>query len=137
MNRYGIPLQDLASHCLDAVDAAERALSRTLVVRDGHAVAAIVPMTDLDRIDPPDPAAGGTDPLLSICGTCQHDMFVDSLSNDLDKTSMWHRHTMPVVSGPPSPRESFPMADGRRLAGPPPPPPPPSRAVPPKPPSRG
>jgi len=130
LNRYGIPLQDLASHCLDAVAAAERALSRTLVVRDGHAVAAIVPMTDLDRIDPPDPAAGGNDPLLSICGTCQHDMFVDSLFNDLDKTSMWHRQTAPLAGGPPSPRE-MPMADARRLAGPPPPPPPASGRMPP------
>ena len=59
--------------------------------RDGHAVAAIVPMTDLDRIDPPDPAAGGSDPLLALAGTCKHDDFVDSLSDDLGKTSLWHR----------------------------------------------
>ncbi len=91
LNKYGIPLQDLPSHCLDAVDAAERSLSRTLIVRDGHAVAAIVPMTDLDRIDPPDPAAGGSDPLLALAGTCKHDDFVDSLSDDLGKTSLWHR----------------------------------------------
>jgi hypothetical protein len=91
VNRYGIPLNDLPAHCLDAVDAAERALARTLVVRDGHALAAIVPMADLDRIDPPDPAANGTDPLLAICGTCRHDPFVDSLSADLGSTSLWHR----------------------------------------------
>lgn len=91
MNKYGIPLADLPAHCLDAVDAAERSLSRTLIVRDGHSVAAIVPMSDLDRIDPPDPAAAGTDPLLALCGTCRHDEFVDSLSHDLDKTSLWHR----------------------------------------------
>lgn len=91
MNRYGIPLNDLPAHCLDAVDAAERALARTLIVRDGHALAAIVPMADLDRIDPPDPAASGTDPLIGICGTCRHDAFVDSLAADLDSTSLWHR----------------------------------------------
>ena len=91
MNRYGIPLHDLPAHCLDAVDAAERSLSRSLVVRDGHAVAAIVPMADLDRIDPPDPAASGSDPLLAIAGTCKHDAFVDGLSSDLGRTSLWHR----------------------------------------------
>ena len=93
MNKYGIPLHDLPSHCLDAVDAAERSLSRTLIVREGHAVAAIVPMVDLDRIDPPDPAGGGADPLLAICGQCRYDEFVDSLSDDLSQTSMWSRTT--------------------------------------------
>jgi hypothetical protein len=91
VNRYGIPINDLPAHCLDAVDAAERALARTLIVREGHALAAIVPMSDLDRIDPPDPAANGNDPLIAICGTCKHDEFVDSLSADLDTTSLWHR----------------------------------------------
>jgi hypothetical protein len=97
MNKYGIPLSDLPTHCLDAVDAAERSLSRTLVVRDGHAVAAIVPMSDLDRVDPPDPSAGGTDPLLALCGTCKHDEFVDALSFDPDKTSLYHR--LPHIPG--------------------------------------
>lgn len=91
MNKYGIPLHDLPSHCLDAVDAAERSLSRTLIVREGHAVAAVVPMSDLDRIDPPDPASNGSDPLVAICGTCRHDEFVDSLTEDLAHTSMWAR----------------------------------------------
>lgn len=108
MNRYGIPLNDLPAHCLDAVDAAERALARTLIVRDGHPLAAIVPMVDLDRIDPPDPAASGVDPLLAICGSCKHDEFVDSLAADLDTTSLWHR-----PAGRPS---------GGGRPGPPPPP---------------
>ncbi|NUO51326.1 MAG: hypothetical protein HOV80_20920 [Polyangiaceae bacterium] len=107
MNRYGIPLNDLPAHCLDAVDAAERALARTLIVRDGHPLAAIVPMVDLDRIDPPDPAASGVDPLLAICGTCKHDEFVDSLAQDLDSTSLWHRPSGSNPGGrrpPPPPR---------------------------------
>ncbi|MFO0549338.1 MAG: hypothetical protein U0271_13175 [Polyangiaceae bacterium] len=91
MNRYGIPLNDLPAHCLDAVDAAERSLARTLVVRDGQAIAAIVPMTDLDRIDPPDPAANGSDPLLALCGTCSEDVFVDGLAEDMDTTRTWGR----------------------------------------------
>ena len=91
MNKYGIPIADLPAHCLDAVDAAERSLSRTLIVREGHAVAAIVPMVDLDRIDPPDPASGGNDPLIALAGTCQSDDFVDSLGQELDKTSLWRR----------------------------------------------
>jgi hypothetical protein len=91
VNKYGIPIADLPTYCLDAVDAAERSLSRTLIVREGHAVAAIVPMADLDRIDPPDPSAGGADPLVALAGTCQHDAFVDSLGNEHDKTSLWRR----------------------------------------------
>ncbi len=79
MNKYGIPVADLPSHCLDAVDAAERSLSRTLIVRDGHAIAAIVPMSDLDRVDPPDPSVNGADPLVALAGTCQHDDFVAAL----------------------------------------------------------
>ncbi len=91
-HKYGIPLADLPSHCLDAVDAAERARARTLVIRGGHAVAAIVPMPDLDRIDPPDPAAnGGSDPLLALCGACRHDAFVDSIVADFTRTGLWVR----------------------------------------------
>jgi hypothetical protein len=84
-------MADLPAHCLDAVDAAERARARTLIVRDGHAVAAIVPMADLDRVDPPDPASGGADPLLALCGSCRHDEFVDGLVSDLSKTQLWTR----------------------------------------------
>lgn len=90
-SKYGIPLADLPTHCLDAVDAAERSRARTLIVREGQAVAAIVPMPDLDRVDPPDPSASGSDPLLGLCGACRHDEFVDSLTSDLSKTSLWNR----------------------------------------------
>lgn len=89
--KYGIPFPDLPAHCQDAADAAESSRARTLVVRDGHPIAAIVPMTDLDRVDPPDPGAGGVDPLLALCGMCRHDEFVDSLVNDFMKTGLWHR----------------------------------------------
>lgn len=91
VQKYGIPLADLPAHCLDAVDAAERSRARTLVVRNGTSVAAIVPITDLDKIDPPDPGAGGGDPLLALCGACRHDAFVDSLVADFSKTGLWQR----------------------------------------------
>lgn len=91
MHKYGIPLADLPAHCLDAVDAAERTRARTLVVRSGQAVAAIVSMPDLDKIDPPDPSAGGPDPLLALCGACRHDTFVDSLVRDFSSTGLWVR----------------------------------------------
>lgn len=87
--KYGIPVTDLQSHCLDAVDAAERTRARTLVVRTGVAIAAIVPITDLDKIDPPDPGAGGADPLLALCGACRHDAFVDSFVADFSKSGLW------------------------------------------------
>ena len=91
VQKYGIPFADLPSHCLDAVDAAERARARTLVTRGGHAIAAIVPMTDLDKIDAPDPTIGGVDPLLALCGACRHDAFVDALVVDFSRTGLWHR----------------------------------------------
>lgn len=89
--KYGIPFPDLPAHCQDAVDAAERTRARTLVVRNGVAIAAIVPMTDHDRVDPPDPGSSGADPLLALCGKCKHDEFVDSLVHDFMKTGLWHR----------------------------------------------
>lgn len=89
--KYGIPLEDLAGHCLDAVDAAERSRARSVVTRDGQPVAAIVPISDLDKIEPPDPALGGVDPLLALCGTCRHDEFVDTLFTDLARTNLWGR----------------------------------------------
>lgn len=91
VQKYGIPFADLPSHCLDAVDAAERARARTLVTRGGHAIAAIVPMTDLDKIDVPDPSLGGIDPLLALCGACRHDGFVDSIVVDFSRTGLWNR----------------------------------------------
>lgn len=98
-SKYGIPVADLPAHCLDAVDAAERARARTLVVRDGLAIAAIVPMSDLDRVDPPDPASSGADPLLALCGTCRHDDFVDTLLTDFSKTQLWTRSPAAPPSG--------------------------------------
>ncbi len=91
-HKYGIPFPDLPAYCQDAVEAAERARSRTLVVRDGRAIAAIVPMVDLDRVDPPDPSSsGGVDPLLALSGACHHDDFVDGLVSDFSKTGLWQR----------------------------------------------
>lgn len=91
VQKYGIPIAELPGHSLDAVDAAERVRARTLVTRDGHPIAAIVPMADLDKIDPPDPAAGGIDPLLALCGACRHDEFVDSLLGEASRAGLWHR----------------------------------------------
>src|SRR5688572_25455364 len=103
-NKYGIPATELPHHCLDAVDAAERNHARTLVVRDGHPVAAIVPMTDLDRIDPPDPGAAGVDPLLALCGKCRHDGFVDGFAGDMVPTGIWPGPAAAVPDGGRRPR---------------------------------
>jgi hypothetical protein len=99
--KYGIPIAELPSHCLDAVEAAERARARTIVVRGGQPVAAIVPMTDLDKIDPPDPTADGSDPLLALCGACHHDAFVDALLSDFSKTGLWSRDEADGGARPP------------------------------------
>lgn len=100
MKKYGIPLEDLAAHCLDAADAAERSRARTLIVRDGHAVAAVVPITDLDRIDPPDPSVAGHDPLLALCGECAHDDFADLFVSDLSRTQIWKKTADPTSVDP-------------------------------------
>ncbi|MBK8253880.1 MAG: hypothetical protein IPK82_14610 [Polyangiaceae bacterium] len=94
--KYGIPLSDLPSHCLDAVDAAERTRARTLIVRGAQAVAAIVSMADFDQIDPPDPGASGHDPLLALCGACRHDELVDSFISDLNQTTLWTAGRTPI-----------------------------------------
>jgi hypothetical protein len=93
--KYGIHFADLPAHCLDAVDAAERTRARTLVVRGAQAVAAIVPMSDFDRVDPPDPGASGQDPLLALCGSCRHDEFVDTFVTDLSQTTLWSAGRLP------------------------------------------
>ena len=111
--KYGIPLGDLPGHCLDAVDAAERTRARTLVVRGAHAVAAIVPISDFDRIDPPDPGAGGQDPLLALCGSCRHDDFVDSFVSDLNQTSLWTPSRPPAPPDRPPPPPPVPGAAAR------------------------
>lgn len=98
--KYGIPLSDLPAHCLDAVDAAERTRARTLIVKGPLAVAAIVPMSDFDRVDPPDPGAAGVDPLLALCGACRHDDFVDTFVSDLNQTTLWNAGRTPVPDAP-------------------------------------
>ena len=110
--KYGIPFADLPTHCLDAVDAAERTRARTLIVRGAQAIAAIVPMSDFDQIDPPDPGASGQDPLLALCGACRHDDFVDSFGSDLNQTTLW--------TGRPPPREHAPSGPMTTKAGSPP-----------------
>lgn len=110
--KYGIPLSDLPAHCLDAVDAAERTRARTLVVRGAQAVAAIVPMSDFDKIDPPDPGAAGQDPLLALCGSCRHDGFVDTFVSDLNQTSLWTAGRTPRPA--PDPRSGVPSAPPTR-----------------------
>jgi hypothetical protein len=69
---------------------ADHRLWKTML-RDGQAVAAIVPARDLERIEPPDPGSNGSDPLVALAGTCRHDAFVDSLLHDLGATSLWSR----------------------------------------------
>lgn len=89
--KYGIPFEGLPEHCLDAVEAAETVRARSLIIRAGNPVAAIVPMADYDKIDPPDPGVSGSDPLLALCGSCRHDAFVDAFIGNLATTGLWRR----------------------------------------------
>jgi len=90
MQKYGISVDQMSQHGRAAAQAAERLQSTTIIYRDKVPVAAIIPMEDLDKLDPPDPGAAGDDPLLSMCGTCNNDAFVDQLS-DLSHTVLFRR----------------------------------------------
>ncbi len=79
MRRFGLPLQDLPHRTLDAIEIVERNQGRTVLLRDGQPVAALVSIDDLDRADPPDPGLGGADPLAALCGKCRADWFVDQV----------------------------------------------------------
>jgi hypothetical protein len=79
VTKIALPLAEVPARALEAVAAAERSRARTVVVRDGQPVAAIVPVQDLEKIEPPDPGASGRDRMLDLCGQCQHDEFVASL----------------------------------------------------------
>ncbi|HZF51523.1 MAG TPA: hypothetical protein VE093_22865 [Polyangiaceae bacterium] len=89
--KYGIPLDDFPAFCLDAVDAAERSRARTLIVRGGAPVAAIVSMPDFEKIEPADPGASGADPLLALCGACRHDDFVNTFIVEPTSSGLWRR----------------------------------------------
>ncbi|MSP24246.1 MAG: hypothetical protein EXR75_03585 [Myxococcales bacterium] len=83
MTEYGIAIEQLAEGAHPAVLAAERSGAHTLVFRGSQAVAAIVPMRTLIDRDGALATTDGTDPLLSLCGTCGADAFVDALTLEL------------------------------------------------------
>ena len=92
MQKYGISVEQLGPHGQAGAQAAERLGARTVIYRDKVAVAAIVPMTDMERVDPVQLGDSGADPLLALCGTCHNDMFVDSMS-DLSSTVLFRRQS--------------------------------------------
>ena len=80
--RYGMSLAQLPARGVAAAEQAEMVRARTVIYRDQTPIAAIVPVEDLDSVDPPDPGESGPDPLLSLCGQCRQDTFVDSVAAD-------------------------------------------------------
>ncbi len=95
MEKYGVSVDQMSPHGRAAAQAAERLQATTIVYRDKVPVAAIIPMEHLEKLDPPDPGAGGEDPLLSMCGTCNHDAFVDQMF-DLGHTILFRRDGDPA-----------------------------------------
>jgi hypothetical protein len=89
-SKYGVELSELSAHGQAAVRAAEQLGARTVIYRDKLAVAAVIPVEDLERLEPRDPGEGGNDPLLALCGKCDNDAFVDQF-NDLSKTRLFQR----------------------------------------------
>ena len=87
--KFGIDVEQMSAHGRAAVRAAERMSARTIIYREQVPLAAIVPATDVAKLDPNDPGAGGDDPLLSLCGTCDNDAFVDMMNDDLSRTTLF------------------------------------------------
>jgi hypothetical protein len=89
--KYGMPVEQLSPRGSAAAEAAELTRARTVIYRDETPIAAIVPFEDLEALDPTDPAEAGPDPLLSLCGACRQDLFVDSVIGDFGRTMLF-RH---------------------------------------------
>lgn len=90
--KYAIDLEQMSPHGAAAAQAAETSRARTVVYSDKTPVAAIVPFSDLNKLEPAEPTEGGMDPLLSLCGSCRQDVFVDGILGDFGKTMLFHRH---------------------------------------------
>lgn len=91
MQKFGLEVAQLSAHCQAAVQAAERLHARTVIYRERVPVAAVIPVDDLERLEPSDPSDAGPDPLLSLCGTCHHDLFVDQMNADMSRTVLFRR----------------------------------------------
>jgi len=89
--KYGMAVGELSARALAAVEAAETTRARTVIYRDKTPVAAIMPIDDLEAVEPSDPAEAGPDPLLSLCGSCRQDVFADSMLGDFGKTMLFRR----------------------------------------------
>ncbi len=80
MTEYGLALTDLTGAAHAAALAAERTGARTLIFRGREPIAAVVPMSELAELGAAATSPDEPDPLLSLCGTCGADAFVDALS---------------------------------------------------------
>ncbi len=78
MTRFGVPLEEIEARIHDAIELVERSHAATVILRDGKPIAAVVSIEQLDQLDPPDPGRLGGDPLLSLCGTRQHEAFAQA-----------------------------------------------------------
>jgi hypothetical protein len=94
-------IEQVATRGRAAVEAAEIGRSRTVVFRDASPIAAIVPVEDLQLLEPADPGESGPDPLLSLCGSCRHDVFVDTVLGDFHRTMLFRRDEHLGQEGPP------------------------------------
>jgi hypothetical protein len=105
ISKYGVDIEQLSAHGQAAVRAAEQLSARTLIFRDQVPLAAIIPVEDLDKLEPRDPGEGGADPLLSLCGKCDNDAFVDHFNSELSKTALFQTPKKGSVPPPPPKRK--------------------------------
>jgi hypothetical protein len=89
--KYAIDLEQMSAHGAAAAQAAESARARTVIYCDKTPIAAIVPFDELTKLEPTEPTESGSDPLLSLCGSCRQDTFVDSVLGDFGSTMLYRR----------------------------------------------
>lgn len=89
--KYAIDLEQMSDPGAAAAQAAESSRARTVIYSDKTPVAAIVPFDELGKLEPTEPTESGSDPLLSLCGACRQDTFVDAVLADFGHTMLYRR----------------------------------------------
>jgi hypothetical protein len=107
MQKYGITIEQLSVDGAAAARAAERSGAFTIIYREQLPIAAVISFDEMKRIDSSLDHDGGEDPLLSLCGSCTHDGFVDTIIGDFGSTMLFQtgrRRLRPRLPRKPPPK---------------------------------
>lgn len=106
MQKYGITIEQLSANGAAAVRAAERSGAHTTIYRDQLPIAAIISYAEMKSIDSSIEGDTSEDALLTLCGSCAFDSFVDAIVGDFGATMLFQtgrRRLRPRL--PPKPRD--------------------------------